>query len=426
MTLHHDGVSRARSSVPGRSALGKYLATALAASLCGFALPATAPAAAAARVGGNDMLVWGRDTFGQLGIGTTHPSTQPGSTVPVAAHVPAGTVFTAVAGGSGHSVALTSTGRVYAWGQNDVGQLGDGSFADSSKPVAVRLPAGTTVTAIASGDDFALALTSTGRVLSWGYNAWGQLGNGTSGNDSDVPAYVQLPDGTAVTAISAGAGHALALTSTGGVFGWGDNDFGQVGDGTRTDRDVPVAVNPAGGRGAAVKAVAAGDDYSLVLTSSGAVLGWGYNTYGQLGNGTTTTSLTPVTASIPAGDSVVGLAAGHGFQSFALTSTGGLLAWGDDNDGQLGDGSTTRRTTPVSVRLPAGAAVTGVACGEGHTVAVTSSGEVFAWGSNRYGQIGDDTTANPQVPARVGLSAGSAAVAVGAGDHHTLAIVHAP
>ncbi len=165
---------------------------------------------AAAAPSGGDVWTWGRNQFGQLGNGTTSPSTQPGSTVPVQADLPAGTTATAVAGGYGFSVALTSTGQVLAWGQNDVGQLGDGTFTDRTTPLQVHLPAGTTVTAIAAGDDYVLALTSNGQVLAWGYNEWGQLGNGVTGGESDVPVAVHLPAGTTVTAISSGAGHALA------------------------------------------------------------------------------------------------------------------------------------------------------------------------------------------------------------------------
>ena len=305
--VHEREVARHRAGAR-RGRRCKSLAALLSAVLVGLVLAAASPAAAAGN--GEIVLTWGRNTYGQLGIGTTTPSTQPGSTVPIEAHVPAGTAFTAVSGGYGHSVALTSTGNVYAWGQNDAGQLGDGTFTDSNEPVEVDLPAATTV----------LALTSTGHVLSWGYNEWGQLGNATTGVDSDVPVEVQLSAGTTVTAISAGAGHAVALTSTGEVLTWGDNDFGQLGDGTRTDHDVPGAVTIPGG--ATVRAIAGGDDHSLALTSTGTVLAWGCNGQGQLGNGTTTTSATPVNVSIPVGETVSSLAAGAGnYHSLAITQS---------------------------------------------------------------------------------------------------------
>ncbi|MYQ98582.1 Ig-like domain repeat protein [Streptomyces sp. SID6139] len=376
---------------------------------------------AAAAPSGGDVWTWGRNQFGQLGNGTTSPSTQPGSTVPVQADLPAGTTATAVAGGYGFSVALTSTGQVLAWGQNDVGQLGDGTFTDRTTPLQVHLPAGTTVTAIAAGDDYVLALTSNGQVLAWGYNEWGQLGNGVTGGESDVPVAVHLPAGTTVTAISSGAGHALALTSTGEVLAWGDNDFGQLGDGTTVNRNVPVPVHvPAG---TTVTSIAGADDHSLALTSTGEVLAWGYNGRGQLGNGTTTNSSVPVLVHLAAGVVVTAVAGAHGFQSFALTSTGQVLAWGDNTYGQLGDGTTTRRTEPVPVHLPAGTEVTAITGGDDHTVALTSTGQVLAWGYNRYGQVGDGTTTDRTEPVPVELPEGAAATAVGAGNYHSLAVL---
>ncbi|MFC0598251.1 Ig-like domain repeat protein [Streptomyces palmae] len=387
-----------------------------------IALPAMTPAAAA--TGGGEVLTWGRNTYGQLGNGTTTPSTQPGSTVPIRADLPEGVTATAVSGGYGFSVALTSTGQVLAWGQNDVGQLGDGTFTDSTTPVEVDLPAGTTVTAIATGDDHVLALTSSGEVLAWGYNEWGQLGNGTIGVDSNVPVSVHLPAGTTVTAISCGAGHSLALTSTGEVLAWGDNDLGQLGDGTTVNRDEPVEVSlPAG---TTATAIAGGDDHSLALTSTGEVLAWGYNAYGQLGNGTTTSSSLPVTVLLPAGADVTSLAAGHGFQSFALLSTGQVLAWGDNTYGQLGDGTTTRRTAPVQVLLPAGTQVTALASGDDHTIAATASGRLLSWGYNRYGQLGDGTTTNRAQPEEVELPEGTTVTAVGTGNYHSLAVAPVP
>ncbi|MFF2007639.1 Ig-like domain repeat protein [Streptomyces sp. NPDC058195] len=380
---------------------------------------AVSPAAAVTADGG-DVWTWGRNQFGQLGNGTTAPSTEPGSTVPIQADLPEGTTATAVAGGYGHSVALTSTGQVLAWGQNDVGQLGDGTFTDSTTPVQVQLPAGSTATAIASGDDFVVALTSTGELLAWGYNQWGQLGNGVTGGESNVPVHVNLPAGTTATAVSCGAGHCLALTAAGEVLAWGDNDFGQLGDGTVVSRNEPVPVNlPAG---TTVTSIAGGDDHSLALTSTGQVYAWGYNGGGQLGNGTTTNSSTPVLVHLPTGITVTSVAAAHGFQSFALTAAGEVLAWGDNTYGQLGDGTTTRRTEPVLVHLPTGTTVTSIAGGDDHTVALTSTGQVLAWGYNRYGQVGDGTTTNRTEPVPVELPDGAVVTAIGAGNYHSLAV----
>ncbi|MGW1028597.1 RCC1 domain-containing protein [Streptomyces sp. NPDC002577] len=411
------------------------MAVVIALAIAALALVTARPTAAA--TAGDEVWTWGRNQYGQLGNGSVNAAGEP---VAGLASLPAGTRVTQVSGGYGFSEALTSTGQVLAWGQNDVGQLGNGSFTNSSVPVSVQVPDGTTITAIAVGDDHILALTSTGQVLAWGYNEWGQLGNGTN-DESNVPVPVDLPDGTTVTAISAGAGHSLALTSTGQVLAWGENDFGQLGDGTRTDRSEPVEVQLP--TGTTATAIVGGDDHSLALTSAGDLLAWGYNVSGQLGDGTTTTRTAPVTVHLPTGTSVSSIAAGSGFQSFAITTSGSLLAWGDNSYGQLGDGTTTRRTEPVSVQLPAGTTVTSVDSGDDHTVALTSGGQVLAWGYNRYGQVGDGTTTNRTEPVEVQFGARTAAtrtadvrtkpervlqpagatvVAIGVGSYHSLAI----
>src|SRR5450759_2324717 len=230
---------------------------------------------------------WGDNGFGQLGNGTTT-----NSSTPIAVSLPGGTTVTAIGGGGYHSLALTPSGQMLAWGSNFNGQLGNGTTADSSIPVAVSLPSGTTVTAIAGGGQHSLALTSAGQVLAWGYNSDGELGNGTTGTSGcfciTTPVAVSLPSGTTVTAIAGGGSHSLALTSNGQVLAWGDNYYGELGNGTTTNSSTPVAVSLPSGT--SVTAIAGGSLHSLALTSTGQVLAWGRNLEGELGNGTTTTT----------------------------------------------------------------------------------------------------------------------------------------
>ena len=268
---------------------------------------------------------------------------------------------TAVAGGLFHVLAVTSTGAVFAWGWNIVGQLGDGSTNGSDVPVKVRLPGGgAKVTAVAAGYAHSVALTSTGAVLAWGYNADGQLGNGSTGT-SDVPVNVSLPTGTKVTGVAAGALQSMALTSTGAVLAWGYNADGELGDGTKTISDVPVKVKlPPGTKVTAIAAggflygvggITAGPDHSLAVTSTGAVLAWGYNADGELGDGSRTNSDVPMKVKLHAGMKVTAVAAGD-LHSLALTSTRAVLAWGGNNFGQLGDGSYEESDVPVQVNVP--------------------------------------------------------------------------
>jgi alpha-tubulin suppressor-like RCC1 family protein len=351
------------------------------------------------------VLAWGNNTFGQLGNGGWTDST-----IPVPVNLPSGKTITAVAGGAWHSLALTSTGSLLAWGYNGNGELGNGTLTGSTVPVPVSLPAGTTVTAVAAGYGHSLALTSTGSVLAWGYNANGQLGNGTT-TDSSVPVAVSLPPGTSISSIAAGASHSLARTSTGAVLAWGWNGYGQLGNGTTTDSSVPVPVGLA--LGTTITAVAGGYGHSLAVTSAGAGLAWGYNAYGQLGNGTTTDSATPVSVSLTGTTSISRVFAGA-YQSYAIVPpTNSVLAWGYNGYGQLGNGLTANSSTPLYSTLPTG--ITSVAAGSYHGLAVTSTQSGLAWGANESGELGNGTTTSGTLPVTVSLPPGTTITAVAAG-----------
>ncbi len=255
---------------------------------------------------------------------------------------------------------MTSTGAVLAWGLGDYGQLGNGGTGSSDVPVNVSLPTGTKVTAVATGALHSLALTSTGGVLAWGYNPDHELGDGSTAN-SDVPVKVNLPAGTKVTAIAAGGYDSLALTASGTVFAWGYNKDGELGDGGTANSGVPVKVKlPAGTKVTAISAggsltgvgvTVAGPAHSLALTESGAVFAWGYNKDGELGDGNTASSEVPVKVKLPAGTKVTVIAAGE-LHSLAVSSMGAVLAWGGNNFGQLGDGSYKESEVAVKAGPP--------------------------------------------------------------------------
>src|SRR6202521_5030433 len=211
---------------------------------------------------------WGDNRAGQLGNGTVTATGCSCIPPPVPVSLPTGTTVTAIAGGTLHSLALTPTGQVLAWGYNFDGELGNGTITNSSTPVAVSLPSGTIVTAIAGGGEHSMALTSTGQVLAWGYNLYGELGNGTTAGSS-IPVRVGLPSGTIVTAIAGGGFHSLALTSTGQVLAWGYNVDGELGNGTITNSSTPVAVSSLQ---TVVTAIAAGSQHSLAIQLSAAAV----------------------------------------------------------------------------------------------------------------------------------------------------------
>jgi alpha-tubulin suppressor-like RCC1 family protein len=374
------------------------------------AMAATVPAAAAT---GGAALVWGTNDSGQLGTGSDSLP----SLVPVTLPVPAGTTITSVRAGCDHGVALTGAGRVLAWGNDFVGALGDGHSGDvNRKAAAVRLPKGTKVKSIASGCQFSLALTTAGQVLAWGTNAQDELGDGVSGGLRSAPVRVRLPGGVKIRAISAGGFFGLALSTTGRVYGWGDDGSGQLGNGTvGPSFRIPVRVHLPGGT--KVTALAGGGSSSFALTARGAVLAWGENILGELGRGNETRTIsTPGRTLLPKGTRVRSMAAG-GDHALALTTTGKLFAWGANGSGQLGNGRVNSAADrPVRVRLPAAVKVTAIAAGLNHSLALTSTGRILAWGDNSVGELGTGSSAAASdTPHQVTLPAGRAALAIGAG-----------
>ena len=304
---------------------------------------------------------WGANDEGQLGVGSTLDSD-----TPVTADTPGGVSFSAVAAGSSHSLALTASGEIYAWGSNVFGQLGNGSDTASDIPVPVDGPDGVVFTAIAAGGDHSLALSSTGQVYAWGANFGGQLGDGTT-TSADVPTLVTAPPDTDFVAIAAGTAHSLALSSTGQVYAWGYNASGQLGDDTDESSSTMTAVTfPPG---VLISAIACGADHSLALSSTGAVYEWGSDVFGQLD--TALVDDAPVDSPVPV--QPLGLpplttfvaVAGGLDSSYAVTSAGVVWTWGGNPDGQLGSGPPgVNAVLPAPLdSLPAGALATGVFSG---------------------------------------------------------------
>src|ERR1700683_3283919 len=213
-------------------------ATAAAMALTWPGLAAGAGVTSRPAVAKSAVLGWGYNAFNAIGGASSAPNVL----TPAPVSVPAGVTVTSVRAGCGHSVALTSTGTLLAWGDNADGQVGDGTTKTPRKtPVSVKLPKGTKVTAVRAGCDDSIALTRTGTILSWGIGLYGELGDGGVKN-ADAPVQVKLPKGTNVKAISAGCFHNVALTASGTLYAWGRNSSGELGDGTHKNRRNPVAV----------------------------------------------------------------------------------------------------------------------------------------------------------------------------------------
>jgi len=323
---------------------------------------------------------WGYNRNGELGDGTTNTRLFAADVSGLASGV------SAIAAGGRHTCALTSVGGVKCWGMYDSDQL-TGRRTMSLVPEDV---AGLTtgVMAIAAGSLHTCALTSGGGVKCWGLNLFGQLGSATMTESRFLVDVSGLASG--VSAISADNLHTCALTSGGGVKCWGNNDRGELGNGSTTDSGAPVDVT---GLESGAIAVAAGENHTCALTIGGGVKCWGYNGSGGLGNGSTTNSSTPVDVSgLTSGVSAIAASAA----TCALMTGGGVKCWGWNNSGQLGNGTTTNSSTPVDVSgLTSG--VTAIAA----TCAVTSVGGVKCWGENAFGALGDGTRTSSSVPVDV-------------------------
>ena len=345
----------------------------------------------------NTIIAWGAGGQGQCGA-SFRQSSFLGIHVTVASDTFTDPIIAVAAGGQ-HTLALRYDGRVLTWGSNLAGQLGLGTVVELENepqlvPNATGALAGKTVTAIAAGGFHSLAMCTDGTVAAWGYNGDGQLGDGST-YDRFHPTTVNRTQGQSalfgrrVIAIAAGRTASLALCSDGSLVYWGRGQ--QIPTLVSDSPGVPVLA------GRTVKSIAVGTEHYLALCTDGSVVAWGRNDHGQLGNGTTTHS-SPVLVSTAAGESalygktVKSISAG-GTHSLALCTDGTLVAWGENTFGQVGDASTTNRLQPVEVdRNPAtsslaGREVVAIAGGKTHSVALCTDGSIVTWGNNNKQQL---------------------------------------
>ncbi|MCI0855492.1 MAG: hypothetical protein J4N98_02290 [Chloroflexi bacterium] len=344
---------------------------------------------------------WGYNTAGQLGNGTFQNQNGPVDVVGLAG--PVATVST----GFAHTCIVTTSGDTQCWGGNYVGQLGDGTQLNKAQPVAVvALPSDTSI--VETGYDHTCALLVTGGMMCWGLGVLGQLG--TDLINSNSPLTVGIGS---VIALSGGGQHTCAATVDGSLFCWGHNRQGQLGDGTGLRFSAwPVAVLPLGTSSAQI---AAGlGSFNCVVTTTASAKCWGS---GQLGDGSTTLTTKPVQV-FGLGSNVAALSVGDGYVC-AVTTLGGIKCWGGNSFGQLGDGTQLSRLTPIDVTGQT-TGIADVTAGRSHTCALTTTGGVRCWGWNPNGQLGDGTQTDQFTAMDVSGPGGATAVRVG--GQHTCAI----
>ncbi len=329
---------------------------------------------------------WGYNGNGRLGDGTTTRRLVP---TPVAG----GLTFASLSAGAVHTCGVETSGAAYCWGYNGDGELGDGTTTQQLVPNAVA--GGLTFASVNAGAGqslntaYSCGVTSSGAAYCWGTNFYGQLGDGTT-TQRLVPTSVA--GGLTFATLSVGSYHTCGVTTSGAAYCWGYNLDGELGDNTTTSRPVPTAV--AGGLTFA--SVTAGDFHTCAVTTSGAAYCWGAG--GYIGDGTTTRRLVPT--AVAGGLTYASVdAARTGFTdaySCGVTTSGAAYCWGYNGNGQLGDGTTTQRLVPDAVA--GGLTFAGVGAGGVHTCGVTTSGAAYCWGSNGNGELGDGTTTQRLVP----------------------------
>ena len=320
-----------------------------------------------------------------------------------------------LAAGYGHTCFIMSNSTVKCWGNGESGELGNGDTATATTPVAVSNLSG--VIQLSTGREFTCALLSDHTVKCWGYNEYGQLGNGANTNSSIPVAVTGLSD---VQSIIAGGYHVCALITDGTVKCWGNNESGQLGDGTLSSRNISVSVDGL----INVIQVAAGDDSSCVLQRGGGVLCWGSNGSGQLGDNTTTDRVAPVAALVGIDEPIFGAVQLTGSQTYdhycVRYPSGSAACWGNNEYGQFGDGYDAYNST-VIVAVSQITDFAYIAAGNANTCGQRVNGSVYCWGNNESGQLGNGTNVSKNAPGSpLGLSG---VTEINPGDMHICALI---
>jgi len=356
----------------------------------------------------------GENSRGQLGIGSTTDQTFPVIAYDPFKLTPDEKVI-CLSAGTAHSSALTSNGRLLIWGANSNGQLGNGTTVDVHSPTDItsrfNLSADETIISVTLAFNHSSALTSKGRVFFWGWNNEGQLGDGTrldKSTPTDITNQFNLSAGETVIGLSLGYTHSSALTSTGRIFLWGSNAHGELGLGTTTATLIPTENTSRFNllSGETIIQICLGVEFSIALTSTGRIFSWGENSYGQLGNHSLNTVLFPTEITnyfyLPEGEIIIHISSG-GYHSSAITSNGQIFSWGNDAYAQLGNGEEGGiKFTPVRITsnftLINGETILKTILSHNSSSALTSNGRIFMWGDNASGYWADGTMENKSIP----------------------------
>ncbi|QPX48300.1 regulator of chromosome condensation [Synechococcus phage S-SRM01] len=307
---------------------------------------------------GDTLWTWGANSSGQLGNNTTTIRSTPVTTFA------GGTNWKQVFSGPDHTAAIKTDGTLWTWGGNSFGQLGNNTTTNSPTPITT-FSGGTNWKQVSCGFYHTAAIKTDGTLWTWGFNSYGQLGNNTIINrTTPVTTFAGGFDWKQVSC----KGYTVAAIKTDGtLWTWGWNIYGQIGDNTSTQRNTPVTTLAGGTNW---KQVFCGEFYNQAIKTDGTLWGWGFNVFGQLGNNTTTDRSTPVTTF--AGGNNWKQVSAAAFHTAAIKTDGTLWIWGNNNNGNLGNNTSTDRITPVTTF--AGGTNWKQVCSAGNNTTVVTSG----------------------------------------------------
>jgi alpha-tubulin suppressor-like RCC1 family protein len=350
---------------------------------------------------------WGRNNYGQLGDSTTASKSSPIQTI-------AGdTIWKQVTCGYMHTAAIKTDGTLWTWGYNYFGQLGNNTTISKSSPIQT-IAGGTNWKQVSGGSSHIAAIKTDGTLWNWGYNGDGRLGDSTISHRSSP--IQTIAGGTNWKQVSGGFFHTAAIKTDGTLWNWGDNYYGQLGNNTTISKSSPIQTIAGGTNW---KQVSCSQYHTAAIKTDGTLWNWGRNNYGQLGDSTMISKLSPI-QTITGGTNWKQVAGGF-YHTAAIKTDGTLWSWGYNLFGALGDNTTTSKSSPIQT-ITGGNNWKQVACGAYHTAAIKTDGTLWSWGNPGEGRLGDSDRATPKSSPVQTIAGGTNWKQVACGYQHTAAI----
>ena len=326
------------------------------------------------------LWTWGQNSYGQLGDGTIIDRNTP-------KQIGISINWQSVYAGYGHTIGIKTDGTLWAWGLNSSGQLGDGTIINKSIPVQIGNDSNWQ--SISCGYNHTVAIKNDGTIWAWGKNQFGQLGIGSKIN-KNTPTQIGIDENWKM--ISAGDFHTLAIKTDGTLWAWGFNDNGQLGDNTLIDKLSPINIDNSTDW---LLVSGGGDFFTVAIKTNGTLWAWGWNFYGQLGDGTNLDKIVPTQIGIETNWKSIFAAVQH---NLAIKKNGTLWAWGrNDFGGELGDGTLIDKNYPIQIGTSSWESISAKA----HSIALNNDGTLWSWGYNKFGALGDGTNIDKNTPTQI-------------------------